>query len=182
VTPEELADAVATQPPRLGRTRLVCVEGRAGAGKTTLAEAIAAAYAGSALVVHLDDLYEGWSGLPTVSARIHGELLPPLRSGRPAAIARWDWAADRLGARLTVPVVDALFLDGVGSYAREYDDAVSLLIWVDAPTDVRRTRALDRDGDTFAPYWDQWAADEAVVHARERTRERADVVVTSSPG
>jgi uridine kinase len=177
VTPADLATAVATRPPRLGRTRLVCVEGRAGAGKTTLAEALADAYAGTAAIVHLDDLYEGWTGLPTVSARIRDELLPPLRAGRPATIRRWDWAADRLGAGLTVPVVDALILDGVGSYARAYDHAVSLVVWLDAPDDVRKTRALARDGDVFAPYWDRWAADEDRVHARERTRERADLRV-----
>jgi uridine kinase len=178
VTPQELAALVAARAPRLGRTRLVCVEGRAGAGKTTLAEAIADAYAGTSVVVHLDDLYEGWSGLPTVSARIRDELLPPLRAGRPSAIRQWDWAAGCLGAELAVPVVDALILEGVGSYARAYDDAVSLVIWVDAPDDVRKTRALARDGDVFAPYWDRWAADEEIVHARERTRERADVVVS----
>ena len=177
MTPDELAALLATRPARLGRTRLICVEGRAGAGKTTLAEAVARAYAGSAAVVHLDDLYEGWSGLPKVADRIRDELLPPLRAGRPAAIRRWDWAADRLGADLTVPVTDVLLLDGVGSYARAYDDAVSLVVWLEAPEPVRKARALARDGDVFAPYWDRWAADETVVHARERTRERADLVI-----
>jgi uridine kinase len=176
VTPHELAAAIAAAPPRLGRTRLVCVEGRAGSGKTTLAGAVATAYAGgSVAVVHLDDLYEGWTGLPAIGARIRDELLPPLAAGRPARIRRWDWAADRLGSPLTVPVVDALLLEGVGSYARDYDDAVSLVVWVDAPDDVRRDRALTRDGDVFAPHWDQWAADEIAVHAREGTRARADV-------
>ena len=166
-----------TCSPRLGRTRLVCLEGRAGAGKTTLAEAIAAGYAGTAAVVHMDDLYEGWTGLPRVAARVRDELLPPLRARRAATIRRWDWAIDRLGPRLTVPVVDALLLEGVGSYSRAYDDDVSILVWVDAPDPVRRARALGRDGDVFVPYWDQWAADEELVHARERTRERADLVV-----
>jgi uridine kinase len=179
VTPDELAARVATAPPRLGRSRLVCLEGRAGAGKTTLAAALAEAYAGAVSVVHLDDLYEGWSGLPTVARRIQDELLPPLAAGRPASIRRWDWAADRLGSALTIPVVDALILEGVGSYARFYDEYVSLVVWVDAPTDVRRARALGRDGDVFAPYWDRWAADEDRVHTRERTRERADVAISA---
>ncbi len=181
MTALELAAAIAATPPRLGRTRLVCLEGRAGSGKTTLAESIAAAYAGSVAVVHLDDLYEGWSGLPTIGARIRDELLPPLAAGRPARIRRWDWAADRLGPEMAVPVTDALVVEGVGSYARSFDAYVSLVVWVDAPDDVRRKRALDRDGDVFAPYWDQWAADEVAVHARERTRERADLVLDRTP-
>jgi uridine kinase len=179
VIPDDLATRVATAPPRLGRSRLVCLDGRAGAGKTTLAAELAEVYAGSVAVVHLDDLYEGWSGLPTVGRRIRDELLPPLAAGRPASIRRWDWAAGRLGAALTVPVADALILEGVGSYARSYDEYVSLVVWIDAPTDVRRSRALGRDGDVFAPYWDRWAADEDHVHGRERTRERADVTISA---
>jgi uridine kinase len=177
VTPDDLAAAVAVRPPRLGPTRLVCLDGRAGSGKTTLATALATAYAGSTAVVHLDDLYEGWSGLPTIADRIGRDLIPPLSDGRPATIRRWDWAADQIGTPLTVPVVDALILEGVGSYARAYDEYVSLLVWVDAPANVRKGRALTRDGDVFAPYWEQWAADEARVLAREGTRDRADVVV-----
>ena len=177
MTPDALAAAVAASPARLGRTRLVCVDGRAGAGKTTLAAKLAAAYGDSAAIAHLEDLYEGWAGLPTVADRVRDELLPSLLAGRPASIRRWDWIADRLGDPLTVPVADALILEGVGSYSRTYDEYVSLVVWVDAPDDVRKTRALDRDGDVFAPYWDQWAADEERVLGREGTRERADLVV-----
>jgi hypothetical protein len=36
-------------------------------------------------------------------------------------------------------------------------------------------RGIARDGDAFAPHWEQWAVDEAAVFAREKTRERADV-------
>ena len=138
---------------------------------------MAAAYAGPAAIVHLDDLYEGWSGLPKIATRIERELLPPLAAGRPGSIRRWDWAACRLGSELAVPVADALILEGVGSYARTYDEYVSLLVWVEAPDDIRRKQALVRDGDLFEPYWDQWAADEERVHAREGTRDRADLVV-----
>jgi uridine kinase len=177
VTPDDLAAAVAASPARLGRSRLVCIDGRAGAGKTTLAGELATAYDGSAAIVHLEDLYEGWSGLPTVADRVRDEVLPPLADGRPASIRRWDWIAGRPGAPLAVPAADAVILEGVGSYARSYDEYVSLVVWVDAPDDVRKTRALDRDGDVFAPYWDRWAADEELVHGREGTRERADLVI-----
>jgi len=127
--------------------------------------------------VRLDDLYEGWSGLPTIATRIERELLPSLAAGRAGSIRRWDWAAGRLGSELAVPVTDALILEGVGSYARAYDEYVSLLVWVEVPDDIRRKQALDRDGDLFEPYWNQWAADEERVHAREGTRDRADLVV-----
>ena len=53
----------------------------------------------------------------------------------------------------------------------------SVLAWLEAPADVRKKRALDRDGETFAPYWDMWAAQEDAMLARERTPERAGLVI-----
>ena len=50
-------------------------------------------------------------------------------------------------------------------------------MWLDAPADVRRRRAFDRDGDTYAPYWDVWAAQEDVYLEQERPREHADLVI-----
>ena len=43
---------------------------------------------------------------------------------------------------------------------------------------VRKKRALDRDGETFAPHWEAWAAQEEAMLAREHTPDRADLVVS----
>ena len=40
-----------------------------------------------------------------------------------------------------------------------------------------RLLANPRDGEAFAPYWEQWAAAEAEHFARHRTRERAHLVL-----
>jgi uridine kinase len=168
----------------LGSTRLVCVDGRAGAGKTTFADALAAQLRrGGDLgvtVLRLDDLYAGWDGLPAMAARLRGELVAPLATGRAALVRRWDWDRDRWGDTLRIPPVDLLVLDGVGSYARGIDSYLSYLVWVEADASERRRRALARDGDAFAVRWDAWAADEQRVLARERTRERADYVVDTN--
>ncbi|HEX4399545.1 MAG TPA: hypothetical protein VH136_18035, partial [Trebonia sp.] len=70
-----------------------------------------------------------------------------------------------------------LIVEGVGAGARRAAAFESLLVWLEAPTAVRKQRALDRDGETFAPYWDMWAAQEEAMLARERTLERADLVL-----
>jgi len=69
------------------------------------------------------------------------------------------------------------YLDGVGSGAQVIRPFLSLLIWVEAPVDVRKERALARDGDVYAPFWDTWAAQEAAHFGAEQTRRHADVVV-----
>jgi uridine kinase len=168
--------ALATsRKPTLGRGRLVCLDGPAGSGKTTWAAAVAALSRG-AHVVHMDDLFPGWSGLPHVDEQLEG-LLTPLAEGRPGSYRRYDWLAGEFAETVPVEPVPLLVLEGVGSGASRFAALCTVLVWVEAPYDERMRRGLERDGDAFAPHWDQWAADEAVLFARERTRERAEVVI-----
>jgi uridine kinase len=163
------------RPPTLGSGRLVCVDGPAGSGKTTLASAIAALVSG-ARVVHMDDLYAGWSGLEDVDLQLAG-LLRPLGEDRAGTYQRYDWPTGQFAESVVVAPGPLLVLEGVGSGAADLADLVTVLVWVEAPHDVRMKRGLERDGDAFAPHWEQWARDEAALFARERTRERADVLV-----
>jgi hypothetical protein len=52
-----------------------------------------------------------------------------------------------------------------------------VLVWLEVAAPVRKKRALDRDGAAFAPHWDQWAAQEDAMLARERTPDRADITL-----
>ena len=55
--------------------------------------------------------------------------------------------------------------------------AMALRVWVDAPTALRKERALSRDGETYAPHWDRWAAQEDAVYGAVRPWENADLVL-----
>src|SRR5262245_24789958 len=97
-------------PAALGRTRLICVDGPAGSGKTTLANQIVLSGRArdlSADVVHMDDLYEGWDGLDLQpEPRVVDQLLAPLAAGRPGRWQRYDWYAGRFGPWVDQPEVD----------------------------------------------------------------------------
>lgn len=168
--------ATLTSPPTLGAGRLVCVDGPAGAGKSTLGAAVVAIAAteASAGLLHVDDILDGWSGLPKVGAEIGG-LLEPLAGGKPARYRSYDWVAQQRGTWATVPPVDLLCLEGVGAWSRGFADLVTTLVWVDLPEGLRRTRAARRDQDLA--WWDDWAEQERSLHRREGTRARADVLV-----
>jgi uridine kinase len=162
-------------PTRCGRTQVVAIDGRSGSGKTTLAAALAGELA--APVVSLDYLYGGWDGLEHGIDLLVSDVLEPLAAGRTARVPSYDWTAgDWAAPRLLAPS-DLLIVEGVGTGAARAARFHSLLIWLESGRSVRKKRALDRDGATFAPYWDMWAAQEDALLAREHTPGRAAIVI-----
>ena len=153
------------------------MDGPAGSGKTTLAGAVSALC--SAPVVHMDDLFPGWDGLPQVADQLSG-LLRPLAEGRSGSYRRYDWHEARFAETVAVPPAELLIIEGVGSGSRVVADLVTVLAWVEAPYDLRMRRGIERDGDAFEPYWVAWADAERTHFAAERTRERADLVVDAT--
>lgn len=176
----ELAGRVLAAPPRCGATRLVCVDGPSGAGKTTLAARLAAAL-GDPPVLHMDELYPGWDGLAAAVPLLVDQVVAPLAAGRAARYRRWDWDLGAWGAthELGRPVV--LLVEGVAAGALPVARFASLLVWVEAPTTERFRRGIARDGETYRPHWGRWARQEAVHFAAEGTRARADVRVDGAP-
>jgi uridine kinase len=163
--------------PRAGRTRVLAVDGRSGAGKTALATGLRAAI--GAPVVSLEDLYGGWDGLERGIDLLVTQVLEPLADGRVVRVPRFDWAAGEWAEPVTLGTPEMLIVEGVGAGARRAAVYESLLVWVEAPAFVRKKRALERDGDVFAPHWERWAAQEEAMLARERTPERADLTLRS---
>ena len=172
-----MLDLALARPTTLGDGRLICVDGPSGSGKTTLAEEIAMLEP-SARVVHMDDLFEGWSGLPTVDAQLGG-LLHPLATGQPGGYRRFDWVRDAYAEWVEVSPTPLLVLEGVGAGSLAVADLVTVLVWIEAPRDVRMSRGIERDGEAYAPYWEAWAVGEQAHFAEHRTRERADLVLTT---
>jgi uridine kinase len=211
VTAAALAARLRAAPPRLGRTRLVCVDGPAGSGKTTLAGRLAGTlgpgtglvhmddlYAGwtltgaaarlaaalgtGAAVLHMDDLYAGWT-LTGAAARLAAGVLRPLAEGRPGAYHRYDWAAGRFAAEPTpVPPPPVLLVEGCGSAPAALDPWTTLRIWVEAPAALRLARGLARDGAALEPQWRRWQEHEAAWFAADRTRERAQLHLDTTAG
>ena len=164
-----------SRAPRAGPTRVVAVDGRSGAGKTSLAAVLRTAL--GAPVVALEDLYGGWDGLECGIDLLVSAVLEPLAAGRAARVPRYDWIASDWGEPWTLESPEVLIVEGVGAGARRAAAYESVLIWMEEPAPVRKKRALDRDGDTFSPHWDAWAAQEDAMLSRERTPDRADILI-----
>lgn len=174
-----VAELAAAATPALGACTVVAIDGLSGAGKTTLAAAVAAHL--GAPVLHMDEFYPGWAGLQAGVTLVTTLVLHPLSQGRDAAYRRWDWVAGRWGEAVALPWVPRLVLEGCGSSAAEAGRYAAVRVWVQADPVVRRRRGLARDGAVYEPHWQQWAEQELSLFTRERTRERADLVLDTTP-
>jgi uridine kinase len=166
--------------PGAGQTRVIAIDGRSGSGKTSLAARLRSAL--GAPVVSLEDLYGGWDGLERGIDLLVSEVLAPLSAGRAARVPRYNWVTAAWEAPWVLAPPGVLIVEGAGAGARRAAAYASLLIWMEEAASVRKKRALDRDGEAFAPYWDAWAAQEDAMLARERTPDRADIVLDSTAG
>ena len=70
---------------------MIAIDGRAGAGKTTLAGRLAERM--DAPIVQLEQLYPGWDGLQAGIDLLVEAVLVPLSAGRVAQVPRYDWLA-----------------------------------------------------------------------------------------
>lgn len=160
-----------------GAVKVIAIDGPSGSGKTTLAHAVAADL--GCPLVHMDDLYPGWDGLGAAVDLVTDRVLEPLARGEHAAYPVWDWTQGDWGRSAAVSATDLLVLEGCGSSVGRAGEYAALRVWVDAEEPVRRQRGIERDGQTFAPHWERWAAQEQVLFGADRTARRADLTVVS---
>ncbi|MBA2445618.1 MAG: uridine kinase [Nocardioidaceae bacterium] len=176
---ELLLSLVQEAKERLGSTKLVAIDGPAGSGKTILASHLHTSLQHAGLIVttlHLDDLYEGWTGLESgLETRLADQVLHPLAGGRAAYWQRYDWHARAFAEWVNVPPPEVLILEGCGSGAQAYTPYTSLLVWIEAGQEERIARGIQRDGPGVLANWLAWMDREAAHFAANRTRARADL-------
>ena len=158
---------------------IIAIDGRSGAGKTTLAIELAARLRAHHKVslFHLEDIYPGWNGLAAGVERYVSTVLAPLSRGGAASWTSWDWENHYDGdTRVTLPA-EIVIVEGVGAAAEAARPLLSAVVWAESPDEVRRVRALARDGETYEPYWDQWAAQEEEWLGQDDVPGHADLRV-----
>ncbi len=156
-------------------TQIVLIDGRSGAGKTDLARRLASMW--ECPVVHLDDVYPGWDGLRAGRDAVIRDVVVPLADGRDGSYVHWDWDNDRAGDIVTVPRVPLIIIEGCGiltPYSAQFAD---IALWVECDADVRRDRAVRRDGLGTAENFDRWERQEDDVIARDFPMALADEII-----
>jgi len=172
------------------RPVVVGIDGRSGSGKSDLAADLAGRLAaepsldeaGAVVVLALEDAYRGWHGLAVGLGAVASGVLEPLGRGLPGSVRTYDWHRGTLGERRHIPAPGepaprVLVVEGCGAGSAVCAPFVDVLVWLDAPSDVRRERALARDGGSWADRWDDWAAQERALLESRDARVAADLVL-----
>ena len=191
-------ESAAAPRPRAGRAPrwAILIDGRSGSGKTHFAERLMATLGAPSQqtgaspstsptpgtapqLVHLEDFYPGWGGLFAAARMLAAEVLQPNCPG----FRRWDWEKNAPAQWQPLDPGRPLIVEGVGALSPE---SLAVLrrrgiphrtLVLDAPTRLRKQRALHRD-PYYAPWWAMWAAQERAHIAR---RPAPDLVVANGP-
>lgn len=150
------------------RTFIVAIDGRSGAGKTTLAgklekelreEGIAVA------AIEVESFIGGWNGLIDGVEDVAAQILEPVRSRGRATARMWDWNRGAWAEEVRIPPsgpVDVLILTGCGAASAPCRPFVDLAVWVELDEKRRRERVARREGDP-GRWWRMWAEQEDLL-------------------
>lgn len=178
----DIAERFNTHALKTPGDAVLFIDGHSGSGKTALAmqlanEVSARQQGGSApQILGMDELYPGWRGLAAGSAALTAVL-------ETLSYRRYDWHRHEFGETRALEPSRTLIVEGCGSISGPALAAATAhwgpayAVWIVAPRDLRRSRALTRDGEMFAPHWDEWAAQEQDLFAHTTPWARAHEIV-----
>ncbi len=125
----------------------------------------------------MDSIYPGWDGLDPGVDHAVAHILEPHRRGATGRWRRWDWQRSVAGEPVEVDPSRAVLIEGSGILTPAAASLADIRVWVESDETARKARALDRDGDTYRPHWERWAAQERQHIQRDRPHDLADLVV-----
>ena len=149
-------------------TFIVAIDGRSGAGKTTLAGKLEKELReeGTAVAaIEVESFIGGWNGLIDGVEAVAAQILEPVRSRGRATARTWDWNRSTWAEEVRIPPsgpVDVLILTGCGAASAPCRPFVDLAVWVELDEKRRRERVARREGDP-GRWWRMWAEQEDLL-------------------
>lgn len=164
------------------RYPIIAIDGPAGAGKTTLADHLAAALSlkYKVQVIHMDDLYNGWvnafdhhlSDALIAIAKAHGRR-------EKISIPYYNWHEGAYSAAEEIPQADLLIFEGVGSSQSAIRESLSASIWLEIDREQGLKRVIARDGEANSDEMSHWLLLQEEYFIREDCENSADFILTT---
>ena len=161
---------------------LIAIDGRAGAGKTTLAARFfdELSVDKTVEVIHMDDLYDGWeNALDEHLTKTLESIVNAHQKKEGFEIDIFNWQSMSFDSKRQINPVDILILEGVGAGQKVVRDAGATLYWLDIDADDGIARVLKRDGNQIASQMKQWQIAQEIHFLRDMTRENAGHIQSS---
>ena len=161
---------------------LIAIDGRAGAGKTTLAARFfdKLSVDKTVEVIHMDDLYDGWeNALDEGLTKTLESIVNAHNNNVSIKIDIFNWESMSFDSKRVINPVDLLILEGVGAGQKVVRDAGATLYWLDIDAEVGIQRVLNRDGNQIASQMKQWQISQEIHFMRDKTRENAEHIQSS---
>lgn len=167
---------------RCGSTHVIAIDGRAGAGKTTLANELALALSlhRDVTVVHLDEIYAGWDmALTHTLTDSLSYILERVAANKVATVPIWDWHLGEFHSDREISPCDLIIFEGVGSAQQVVREMATATIWIDVDRQTGLERVLDRDGVAIEDQMTRWQVREEEHFLSDQTRENADFILST---
>lgn len=174
--------ALAQDLINLNPRALIAIDGPAGSGKTTFANALALQLK-QATVVHLDEIYNGWSDALTenLSQNLKKWIIEPFKNQMNFDYPVFDWHKNTYASTKSVNSEVPLILEGVGAGAKEVLRELDFLIWIEAELDLGLERVRKRDGEAVFDQMQLWREREAQWFRKNKTKENSHLIIKGDP-
>ena len=176
---EKISSQVLELIDRGNQTPIVLIDGRAGSGKSTFAEALQQQLfrdgESAPRVIHMDNIFEGWDGLALGSDYMVRFILQPLTRRETASWQDWSWVKNQRSSWREFSGGTPLIVEGCGSLTERSKEHADISIWLEASEETRRERWIQRE--RHLEKFDFWAAQELDFYAREKSQSLADLVI-----
>ncbi len=172
---------------RRGQRTVVSIDGRCGAGKTTLATMLSSLF--NCTPIHMDDFFlpptmRTKNRLSEAGGNIHyerfyDEVVKGIKSGQPFSYGVFDCSRMEVIHTVQVDHLSLIIVEGSYSQHPYFQTYADITVFCDVSCDIQETRILKRNGKVmYEQFKNRWIPMEEAYFSAFDIKEKCDFLVT----